>query len=407
MNIQIVIRAHMEHIPPRLLDTSTGRLFDRNAQIEAFKTSTEYKKLLSSISKCTDLQMERIRNVVVKYFGYVMLSHRWEGEEPLLDDIQGKSVYELNSAGSVRKLQQFCGTARDAGYRWAWSCTCCINNKDIEEVPEAITSMFCWYEHSALTIVYLCNISPLSGPGALASSDWITRGWTLQEFLAPNIILFYRNNWTPYLDHHPDNHKQFIMQELRDATGIDLRFHITFRPGMREPREKLEWASKRVTEKPEDAAYSLFGIFGVHLPMIYGESKQKALGRLLEEIVAQSRDISVLDWVGKSSEFNSCLPADITSYASSSTLPCLSEDEIWASTFSLRLAGDEGVALELYNKLYGTNPPGFSNQRLHLPCIAFHVTKIKRRRDEDQDVYFTYDVKVEGLCDLVVTTGKS
>ncbi|KAG2363752.1 hypothetical protein BDR07DRAFT_1331577 [Suillus spraguei] len=402
MNIQTVIRAHMEYIPPRLLDTSTGRLCDRNAQIEAFETSTEYKKLLSSVSKCADLQMEHIRSVVVKYFGYVMLSHRWEGKEPLLNDIQGKSVYELNSVGSVRKLQRFCETAREAGHRWAWSCTCCINNKDTEEVSEAITSMFCWYQHSSLTIVYLYDISPLSGPGSLASSDWITRGWTLQEFLAPNIILFYRNNWTPYLDHHPDNHKQFIMQELRDATGIDSRFHVNFRPGMREPREKLKWASKRVTEKPEDAAYSLFGVFGVHLPMIYGESKQKALGRLLEEIVSQSRDISVLDWVGKSSEFNSCLPADITSYASSSTLPCLSEDEIRTSIFSLRVAGDEWVALELYNKLYATNPPSFSNQRLHLPCIAFHVTKVKRRRD--QGLCFTYDVEVKGLCDLVITT---
>ncbi|KAG2363744.1 hypothetical protein BDR07DRAFT_888500 [Suillus spraguei] len=406
MNIQTVIRARMEYTPTRLLDTSTGRLYNRNAQIEAFKTSAEYKELLSLITKRAGLHMEPIREVVVKYFGYVMLSHRWEGQEPQLDDIQGKSVYELSSVGNVRKLQRFCKTARDAGYRWAWSDTCCINKNGTVELPESITSMFRWYQHSSLTIVYLYDISPSSGSGALTSSDWITRGWTLQELLAPNIILFYRNNWTPYLDHHHENHKQFIMQELKDATGIDSRFHVTFRPGMREPREKLKWASKRVTEKPEDVAYSLFGIFGVHLPVIYGENKQKALGRLLEEIVSQSRDISVLDWVGKSSEFNSCLPADITSYASSSTLPYLSNDEIRASIFLLRVAGDEGAASELYNKLYGINPPSFSHRRLHLPCIAFHVTKVKRRHDGDQDLYLTYDVKVKGLCDLVITTEK-
>ncbi|KIK42088.1 hypothetical protein CY34DRAFT_162479 [Suillus luteus UH-Slu-Lm8-n1] len=396
----------MEHTPTRLIDTSTGCLYDRKAQREAFETSTEYKELLSSITKLTDLRMERIRRVVVKFFGYVMLSHRWEGKEPLLHDIQSKSVYELNSVGSVKKLQRFCETARDAGYRWAWSDTCCINKTDTVELPESITSMFRWYQHSALTIVYLSDVLPLSGSGALASSKWITRGWTLQEFLAPNIILFYRSNWTPYLDDHSDNHKEFIMKELKDVTGIDSRFHVAFRPGMKDPREKLQWASKRVTEKPEDIAYSLFGIFGVHLPVIYGENKQKALGRLLEEIVAQSRDISVLDWVGKSSEFNSCLPADITMYGSKFKLQPLSDDGIQASISSLRVAVDKDAALDLYNKLHCTNPPHFSNRRLHLPCIVFHVTKVKRRRDQDQDIYFTYDIEAKGLCDLPITTEK-
>ncbi|KAG1822250.1 hypothetical protein EV424DRAFT_1398690, partial [Suillus variegatus] len=259
-----------------------------------------------------------------------------------------------------------------------------------------------------LTIVYLSDVSPSSGSGALVSSVCITRGWTLQEFLAPNIILFYRNNWTPYLNHHSNNHKAFIMQELKNVTGIDSRFHVTFRPGMRDPREKLVWASKRFTEKPEDVAYSLFGIFGVHLPVIYGETKQKALGRLLEKIVAQSRDISVLDWVGKSSEFNSCLPTDITSYGLTSLLPCPSEDEIQASIELLEVAVDGAVASELYARLNSTNHPGFSNQRLHLPCIMFRVTQLKRRRHqlEDEEIGFAYDLKARGLRDLHITTDK-
>ncbi|KAG1888584.1 hypothetical protein F4604DRAFT_1713686 [Suillus subluteus] len=261
--------------------------------------------------------------------------------------------------------------------------------------------MFRWYQRSALTIVYLSDISP---SGVLAESAWITRGWTLQEFLAPNIILFYRSDWTPYLDHHSDNHKEFIMQELKDVTGIDSRFYVTFRPGMKDPRKKLEWASKRVTKEPEDVAYSLFGIFGVYLPVIYGEGRQNAVGRLLEKIVAQSRDISVLDWVGKSSEYNSCLPADLTPYGDP-LLPFLSKDDIRASISSLPVAGAEGMALELYNKLNGTSPPGFSHGRLHLPCIVFDVTKFKRRGDQDQGMYF-YDVEAKGLCDLLITTGK-
>ncbi|KAG2066223.1 hypothetical protein BDR04DRAFT_1170353 [Suillus decipiens] len=134
-----------------------------------------------------------------------MLSHRWEGEEPRLDDIQGKSVYELNSVGNVRKLQRFCETARDAGYHWAWSDTCCINKNDTVELPESITSMFRWYQHSSLTIVYLYDISPSSGSGALSSvaltimTIWNGRGWTFQEFIAPKVIIFCQNDWSLYL----------------------------------------------------------------------------------------------------------------------------------------------------------------------------------------------------------------
>jgi hypothetical protein len=114
------------------------------------------------------------------------------------------------------------------------------------------------------------------------------------------------------------------------STLVDnqVDFHRTlFHLGMADAREKLQWASTRVTTLEEDIAYSLFGIFHIHLPILYGETKQNALGRLLQEIVAWSGDTVVLDWVGKSSAFNSCLPADIIVYkALLCTLPSLSED---------------------------------------------------------------------------------
>ncbi|KAG2336815.1 hypothetical protein BDR05DRAFT_1011566 [Suillus weaverae] len=121
-------------------------------------------------------------------------------------------------------------------------------------------------------------------------------------------------------------------------------------------REKLQWASARVTTVQEDIAYSLFGIFGVQLPIMYGEKKQSALGRLLQEVVARSGDISALDWVGQSSEFNSCLPADIISYkAPPYTPPFLSE-------------------------------------------------AVKRRPIEHKETYLTYEVRADGLRHLQITT---
>ncbi|KAG0708301.1 WD40-repeat-containing domain protein [Suillus ampliporus] len=287
--IQRAIHAQLENAPLRLLNTFTGRLCDRRAQINAFMESTEYNELLSSSVTHAPLQTELI-----------------EGIEPLLHDMQDKVVYEVKAVGSMGKLQSFCQVARDAGHHWAWCDTCCMDQNNNVELQRSVNSMFVWYCHSALTIVYLSD--------------------TVPELLAPRIILFYQADWTLYFGDRSPNHKQSvtIMMELEDATGIDARALVAFRPGMTSVREKLKWASSRLTTPQEDIAYSLFGIFGIHSPVTYGEMKQKALGRLLQEIVAQSGDITALDWVGKSSEFNSCLPADIAAYTPP---PCTSQTE--------------------------------------------------------------------------------
>jgi len=401
------IYVQLDDAPLRLLDTTSGLLCDREAQICAFKLSTEYKGLLSLIVNHADIRAERIKDVVAFYFRCVMLSHMWQGKEPLLHDIKDKVVYELNPVDGIIKLQSFCKTARDTGYRWAWIDTCCIDQNNNVELQKSLNSMFIWYRHSALTIVYLADVPASSKSGALAKSAWNTRGWTLPEFLAPEIVLFYQRDWTLYLDDHSCNHKESftIMGELENATGIDAHALVTFRPGMAGAREKLRWASTRVTTVQEDVAYSLFGIFGIHLPVIYGEKKQNALGRLLQEVVAQSGDITALDWVGKSSEFNSCLPADITSYrALPCALPSLSEDDIQTLVSRLQNAVDIDVALKLYNLLDSLGAPLFTNRRLRLPCIAFPVTEVRRSHAQDREACFAYQVKANGLRDLPITT---
>ncbi|KAG2346437.1 hypothetical protein BDR05DRAFT_945992 [Suillus weaverae] len=405
--IRQAVHAQLEHAPLRLLNTFTGRLCNRGAQIHTFLQSTEYKQLLYSSMIHAPLQTELITEAVAKYFSRVMLSHRWEQNEPLLHDIQDKVVYDLNPVGTTVKLQTFCKTARDAGYRWAWSDTCCIDQNNNVELQRSVNSMFVWYRQSALTIVYLSDVLPSAKSGALANSAWNTRGWTIQEFLAPTVILFYRADWTPYLNDHSPNHKKsaLIMQELQNSTGIDASSLITFRPSMKGAREKLQWASSRVTTLQEDIAYSLFGIFGIHLPVIYGETKQNALGRLLQEIVARSGDITALDWIGKSSRFNSCLPADITSYkAPPCMLSSLPEDEMQTSVSRLQNAVAIESASTLYTLLDNLSAPRFANSRLQLPCIAFPVTEVRRRGGQDQETCFTYYVKADGLQDLVITT---
>ncbi|KAG2117646.1 heterokaryon incompatibility protein-domain-containing protein [Suillus cothurnatus] len=393
--------------PLRLLNTTTGRLCDRGAQISAFQSSAEYSELLFSIVAHPDLPLERIADAVATYFRYVMLSHRWGEKEPLLHDIQDKVVYELKEAGGLMKLQSFCKLARHEGYHWAWVDTCCIDQNNHVELQKSLNSTFVWYHHSALTIVYLSDVLPSAKSGALARSEWITRGWTVPEFLAPKVIRFYQQDWTPYLDDHSPNHKESveIMHELEDATGIDARTLDAFQPGMRDAREKLQWASMRVTTVPEDIAYSLCSVFGIQLPILYGENAQNALGRLLQEIVARSGDITALDWVGQPSEFNSCLPANIFSYAAPPcALPYLSEYEIQITVSSLRDIVAVDQALQLYTLLENMSVPRFAHCRLHLPCISFHVTEVRWKPGPAQETSFTYAVKADGLNDLLITT---
>ncbi|KAI5982677.1 hypothetical protein EDC04DRAFT_3150711 [Pisolithus marmoratus] len=302
----------LKTMPTRLLHTHTGFLCNRDAQLSHFMSSQQYDKLLSSCVTCDpDQRMTLIHTELSRYFGFVMLSHRWGEGEPLLRDIEGRAVYGMPFKGGLGKLQIFCGIACEHNYLWAWSDTCCIDKDSSAELQEAIGSMFAWYRRSALTIVYLSDVPDAD---SFQSSGWFGRGWTLQELLAPERLLFYTQTWSLHKNLASSNHKAdvTVLAELERATGIESRFLTNFSPGMDDARSKLQWASLRRTTRPEDIAYSLFGIFNIHLPVLYGESAENALGRLLAEIISQSGDISVLDWVGEASPFHSCFPAHIT-----------------------------------------------------------------------------------------------
>ncbi|KIM62318.1 hypothetical protein SCLCIDRAFT_95316, partial [Scleroderma citrinum Foug A] len=284
-------------LPPRLLNTQTGCLCGRDALVSDFESSKQYQELLSIIDPCDVTQNKaHVHETVSGYFQYVTLSHRWGRREPLLGEIKSLQIYATSDpTEGLIKLQQFCAAACERGYMWAWSDTCCIDKDSSVELQEAIGSMYSWYQRSALTIVHLADITDA---GSLSGSEWFRRGWTLQEHLASKTIQFFSRNWSLYLGCVASNHKEdsAVLNELEEATHIARHYLVDFHPGMDDARSRFQWASQRRTTRPEDMAYSLFGVFGVHLPILYGESKQKALARLLEEIISKSGDISVLDW---------------------------------------------------------------------------------------------------------------
>lgn len=408
--IEQAAQSEMRNTPHRVFDVSNGMLCSRGTQmILAFKSSPEYRDLVSSISSPDQLTREsqRISAVVSKFFQFVVLSHRWQKYELAFHDAQGLSIISLPANEGTSKLQNLCRTAAALGYRWAWSDTCCINKQSSAELQEAITSMFSWYRHAALTIVYLSDVAASAGPGSLKESEWHRRGWTLQEFLASRNILFYSRNWTLYRNIQSLNHKQVpsILDELEVATSIKKESISAFSPGLKNAREKLRWASHRTTTVEEDVAYSLFGIFDLQLSVFYGEKKEKALGRLLQEIVARSGDVLVLEWTGKSSLFNSCLPDDISSFKNSPLIsPSSAENAMQPSVAELTEKVNREDAIRLYNQLRELGPPRFSNSRLLLPSIIHPVQAIKEVQYDGS--LYSYSIASVGLNDICFTSSE-
>ncbi|KAI6096427.1 hypothetical protein EV401DRAFT_2279523 [Pisolithus croceorrhizus] len=301
-----IVSEILKNTPTRLLYTPTGILCNRDEQVSRFMKSKLYKRL-TSVCPTRDGR-QQIHIDISRHFQYVTLSHRWADGEPSLRDIEGHTIYGLSIKGGFGKLQAFCRVALEWNYLWAWSDTCCIDKHSSAEVQETIGSMFSWYRNSALTIVHLSDVPDT---GSLEESEWLRRGWTLQELLAPERVVFYTKSWSLYKNLASPNHKAdvAVLEELGRETKIESRFLKRFYPGLDDARKRLQWASLRRTTRAEDIAYSLFGIFNLHLPVMYGESAENALGRLLAEIVSQSGDVSVLDWIGEPSPFHSCFPA--------------------------------------------------------------------------------------------------
>ncbi|KAF8439838.1 hypothetical protein L210DRAFT_3504264 [Boletus edulis BED1] len=375
--IRRIVQRTIRHSPRVLINTTTGRLYSKADQASAFESLPIFKELVSSMK--TRIDYVRIKREVRQYFRYVMLSHKWEDNEPLFELVIRIAVYHLDKSPTNDKLQIFCGIVRDAGFQWAWSDTCCINKSDHFVLQEALVAMFKWYQGSALVIVFLRGVRSTSQLGALVKSIWNTRAWTLQEYVAAKVVHFYTEDWTLYLNLELLNHKESseVISEMEHATGVPAEQLMSLRPGLTGIREKLRLASTRQTTLVEDAAYSLLGIFSVAgLPAIYGEG-EGSLGRLLAHVLAGSGDVSILAWTGESGSFNSCLPAHVTVFSGPSTshLPTLipeakMETIVTASHVS---SFDLDVALSLYDRLSELPAPWFAASRMKLPCIAFQL----------------------------------
>lgn len=126
--------------------------------------------------------------------GYAILSHRWENEEITYDDMR-KGLAQYQSKKGYHKLHKVCEQARDDGIDYVWIDTCCINRDSSHELGEAINSMFAWYAGAVVCYAFLPDVEMGHSVKTLDNSAWFTRGWTLQELLAPFDVEFYDADW--------------------------------------------------------------------------------------------------------------------------------------------------------------------------------------------------------------------
>ena len=400
--IRRIIQKTTQRSPRVLIDLTDGRLRNREERTAAFESSRMFKKLVSSTTTRPDLV--RTNREVRKYFRYVMLSHRWEANEPLYQQVIDEVVYELKNSPTHDKLRRFCEIVRDAEFPWAWSDTCCINKSDHFVLQEALVAMFEWYQGAAMVLVFLRGVRSSSRRGALVKSIWNTRAWTLQEYIAAEVIHFYTEDWTLYLNLELPNHKlaQEVISEMEEATRVPAQQLMALRPGLSSIREKLCLASTRETTLVEDAAYSLLGIFSVTgLPAIYGEG-DGSLGRLLAHVITDSGDVSILAWTGESGSFNSCLPAHITVFSEPATShlpqPILDAEMEGLVTASHPLP-DLDVALALYGRLRQLVAPWFASSRMKLPCITFQLPALSSFRTR-LGYLFRVDTPAFGMVEI-------
>jgi hypothetical protein len=121
---------------------------------------------------------------------------------------------------------------------------------------------------------------------------WFTRGWCLQELIAPRNVRFYNNRWE-CIGSKLDTYLRVLVSRISKIDEAVLADASTL--SMFSVAQKMSWAAHRETTKPEDIAYCLLGIFDVNIPLLYGEG-QKAFMRLQEEIIKRSNDLSLFAW---------------------------------------------------------------------------------------------------------------
>ncbi|KAI9645223.1 hypothetical protein NHQ30_005957 [Ciborinia camelliae] len=247
---------------------------------------------------------------------YAILSHTWDTEEVTFQEWE-RDRKACEAKAGYAKIRETCRLALRDGLNYAWVDTNCIDKRSSAELSEAINSMFAWYGNAVVCYAFLSDVEVGGGRGAYDGDDdrglvddyglsddlefqarfrksrWFTRGWTLQELLAPITVIFYSREWIRL-----GAKSSYLTGLISDITGIDPSYLVGY---SRTPMAaasialRMFWLSQRKTTRVEDMAYCMLGIFDINMPLLYGEGT-KAFVRLQEEIIKVSVDHTIFCW---------------------------------------------------------------------------------------------------------------
>ncbi|OCK72920.1 HET-domain-containing protein, partial [Lepidopterella palustris CBS 459.81] len=256
---------------------------------------------------------------------YAILSHTWtDGEEITYNELVAGTGKDKAGYTKIR----FCGErAAQDGLQYFWVDTCCINKSTSDELSMAINSMFRWYQRASKCYVYMADVQVpeevtdvqvfrITWEDAFRGSRWFTRGWTLQELLAPASVEFFSKEGKRL------GSKISLEQEIHEVTQVPVRALQGQRLSEFSVDERMSWIARRRTTVKEDKAYCLLGIFGVFMPLIYGEGEEHAYLRLRRKLLKSSKEKEVRD-----NDHTSGLPDQSTQLRPSSNVPFRRDDD--------------------------------------------------------------------------------
>ncbi|KAI1861595.1 hypothetical protein JX265_009562 [Neoarthrinium moseri] len=236
------------------------------------------------------------RDVLHNIPPYAILSHTWGDED---DEVTIKDIQENKGKEKLgyRKIL-FCGQqAKRDGIEHFWVDTCCIDKTSSAELAESINSMFRWYRQAQKCYVYLADVTHTSAQADdaarstwklnLQKSRWFTRGWTLQELIAPAVVEFFSS------DNQKLGNKESLQQTIHNITHLPIQALVRdVRLSEFSIEERIKWSDARNTTREEDKVYSLLGILEVQMPLIYGEQQGGAFARLRRELSTRETSLA-------------------------------------------------------------------------------------------------------------------
>jgi hypothetical protein len=334
---------------------------------------------------------------------YAILSHTWGEDEVSFRDLTELPQEQVVLKRGYKKVKKCCKIVSEWGLQWLWVDTCCIDQTSSAELSEAINSMYQWYRQSSVCYTYLSDVYSVEADflpekvvdqqhshrmSSFIGARWFTRGWCLQELLAPRNMQFYNTHWECIGSKHS------LKTHISEITGIDE--YGLFIPDLSvlSVAHRMSWAARRMTTRPEDIAYCLLGIFNLNMPLLYGEGQVRAFIRLQEEIMRRTEDHSIFAWSGIETDFGNDMVGFLAPHPSAFRYGKVDLCELPKRVEPLSITG-RGIQTQVplirleghgenYVAAIGCSQPGSSSSYYAIPVTPLKKSSdVYRRRSPD------------------------